>query len=1332
MKKGNNKVFETQPKGINTPDQIPSTSSGSRDRGQASVFYKLKIKTIHLVFIFSIIFLFLTNLSFAEFVEKIYFASGEYGTSDIFSINPDGSGKTRITTNNAQELYPIISPDGKKIAFISDKTGNFEQYIMDVSGVNIRQLTINNNPYDGYASWYPDSKWLMYGYGWVAGSSELYKVNIEGTTNVPVTSYGQNTFHPDISKDGNKIVFAQQPGSWAPNNEIYTANIDGTGILKLTLNSYSDYFPSWAPDGNKIVFSASDNGAGYGNPYNIWIMNSDGSGKKKLTTDTGDWANSSPRFSPNGDKIIFYRGGGSTKVYILTMETNGLNRVIILSNSFWNRDPYWGKIYIDTYPPNPVANLKAQPGDGVVNLTWSNPTNSDFSNVKILRKTGGWSTNENDGTVVYNNNGTSHADNTVVNGTTYFYSAYAYDTANNYASATQTSINRGYAQPQAENGELTLDSDTVGLWHFNGDALDESINTNHGTAVAVITNGCFNQGYYFNGPDQNSGYIDIVKPFNANISEFSFEIWINSTGDIPYGSGQIFQISDTVDAIAMYQYTNPEHKWASFIYNCNSGSSTYGIINNNTHQYNKWYYLCSTFDNGLFRLYVNGSLVKETNTLNASIDWSLIANSQFRIANHPNTGVVNDQYFVGFMDEFRISSVARSSQEIAQYWSMASNHVDWGSGTTSTNITNGLVAYYSFDVDARDDKTNFDGILNGGPILTTGKIGNCYNFDGVDDYIALPQFGISGDKTFAGWCYIDPLATGNSVIGTILGQGVDISHRWHIAPLTNTIAIYIMDSTDNNPYNGFTNLNMGKWYHICVVSSATFDVNKKIKLYLDGRLLDEISSKTIPEFASGYNIQRYLGPPYWYSKGKVDEIGAWNRALSPSEVSNLYNNGKGRNPITGAEGSADSTPPDPVANFNAQSGDGVVNLTWSNPTNSDFSGVKVLRKTGGWSTNENDGTVVYNSGGTSFVDGNAANGTTYYYSVYAYDAANNYTLADQTSINRGYVQPQASYSEMRLDSDTVALWHFNGDANDSSPNGNHGTVNGAVLTNGCFGQGYWFNGTNDYIDSGVHINIPNTGSFTFELWFSTSDITIVQCPMGSDTGAPDTIKTKTYFQMYSTNTIDFDFRDYDDGMYKAIASNVNYRNGTWHYLVSVYDGSDNKGKIYFDGSEVGSINTSFNTKLSNLRPIQIGCKIDAGDIRNQFFHGLIDEIRISSVARSSQEIAYYYNNVGYIPPPTQEPAKYEEPKVEIPDDFKAPGQEKKFDIGINLNKGGLVTIEVYDIQGNLVHTICRDKQYDKGYHNIKWEVEQALGSGVYWVVMKGEGWSKRKRVAIIK
>jgi len=100
----------------------------------------------------------------------------------------------------------------------------------------------------------------------------------------------------------------------------------------------------------------------------------------------------------------------------------------------------WGKFWlVDTTPPSPVTALTTSPENSRISLTWKNPTDSDFSGVKIMRKTGSAPVNSNDGTLVYNANGTSLNDTGLTNGTTYFYAAFAYDTAGNYATAAQQS-----------------------------------------------------------------------------------------------------------------------------------------------------------------------------------------------------------------------------------------------------------------------------------------------------------------------------------------------------------------------------------------------------------------------------------------------------------------------------------------------------------------------------------------------------------------------------------------------------------------------------------------------------------------------------------------------------------------------------------------------------------------------------------------------------------------------------------------------------------------------------------------------------------------------------
>ena len=88
---------------------------------------------------------------------------------------------------------------------------------------------------------------------------------------------------------------------------------------------------------------------------------------------------------------------------------------------------------VDTTPPGPVSNLVALAGDGTVSLGWSNPSDSDFAGVTILRKNVSAPTSPEDGTAVYTGVENSFVDETVSNGTEYFYSAFAFDTSGNYS-----------------------------------------------------------------------------------------------------------------------------------------------------------------------------------------------------------------------------------------------------------------------------------------------------------------------------------------------------------------------------------------------------------------------------------------------------------------------------------------------------------------------------------------------------------------------------------------------------------------------------------------------------------------------------------------------------------------------------------------------------------------------------------------------------------------------------------------------------------------------------------------------------------------------------------
>ncbi len=85
---------------------------------------------------------------------KIAFASNRNGEFEIYVMNADGSNQTNLTNNPADDEYPSWSPDGKKIVFESRRDENAEIYVMNADGSEQKNLT-NNPGYDGYSFWSP-------------------------------------------------------------------------------------------------------------------------------------------------------------------------------------------------------------------------------------------------------------------------------------------------------------------------------------------------------------------------------------------------------------------------------------------------------------------------------------------------------------------------------------------------------------------------------------------------------------------------------------------------------------------------------------------------------------------------------------------------------------------------------------------------------------------------------------------------------------------------------------------------------------------------------------------------------------------------------------------------------------------------------------------------------------------------------------------------------------------------------------------------------------------------------------------------------------------------
>jgi Tol biopolymer transport system component len=127
---------------------------------------------------------------------------------------------------------------------------------------------------------------------------ELLTINPDGSGRTQIT-HGVNALNPDWSPDGQRIVFELEE---ATNASVVTASADGTGLHNLTPTGFQGQ-PSFSPDGKVIVFERdiAENNNG------VWLMNSDGSGRRRVTRSKFGCCDTDPNFSPDGKTITFVR-----------------------------------------------------------------------------------------------------------------------------------------------------------------------------------------------------------------------------------------------------------------------------------------------------------------------------------------------------------------------------------------------------------------------------------------------------------------------------------------------------------------------------------------------------------------------------------------------------------------------------------------------------------------------------------------------------------------------------------------------------------------------------------------------------------------------------------------------------------------------------------------------------------------------------------------------------------------------------------------------------------------------------------------------------------------
>jgi Tol biopolymer transport system component len=281
---------------------------------------------------------------------KIAFASDRDGNSEIYLMNADGTGQTRLTNGPDWKTQPTWSPDGRQIAFLTQNGDSFcSIYVMNADGTNLRQVTtLSTGVYDieHGLSWSPDGTKIAFNDSTdIFTINDIFTIKIDGSNRVNLTNGSGYNYQPAWSPDGSSIAFTRNEGL---HSTIYKMNADGSNGIRITYcelcdNQGGQSSPDWSFDGGQIVFRDFRDTDYLLN--GISVVNSDGTELKRLVTGI-DYCDM-PKWSPDGTKIIFSNtrmfGAPPFQIWVINRQGGGLFQITDASPN--NSTPDWQPLH---------------------------------------------------------------------------------------------------------------------------------------------------------------------------------------------------------------------------------------------------------------------------------------------------------------------------------------------------------------------------------------------------------------------------------------------------------------------------------------------------------------------------------------------------------------------------------------------------------------------------------------------------------------------------------------------------------------------------------------------------------------------------------------------------------------------------------------------------------------------------------------------------------------------------------------------------------------------------------------------------------------------------
>jgi TolB protein len=230
---------------------------------------------------------------------------------------------------------PVVSPDGKLIAFLSNRGGAQDLFIIAADGTGETQLT-NTPEEEGAVAWTADGKHILFSV-FAKDTSRIFSIDPDGKNQREIGSVPGRA--PTLSPDGKKLVF--MAGTWTATKLMVSAP-DGSNAKQINDGSSIAWNNHWSPDGKRIAFTGRPDST---DGLAVFVMNSDGSKRRQVThfapaEGRAQW----PVWSPDGRELAIQVNdleAHSCHIWIVNAATGDARKLAAHSEPYLDETPSW-------------------------------------------------------------------------------------------------------------------------------------------------------------------------------------------------------------------------------------------------------------------------------------------------------------------------------------------------------------------------------------------------------------------------------------------------------------------------------------------------------------------------------------------------------------------------------------------------------------------------------------------------------------------------------------------------------------------------------------------------------------------------------------------------------------------------------------------------------------------------------------------------------------------------------------------------------------------------------------------------------------------------------